>query len=68
MLNSSRNLYRILGNQRVVAFITAASPEAAIQTYRAQELGGGCEDIKAERLTIGYPEDVCQIYPFHAHQ
>lgn len=59
-MNGFRNLYRILGNQRVVAFITAARASDAVKVYR--EKCGRCSEVTAEQMTFGYPEDVCKIY------
>ena len=60
MICAFRNLYRILGNQRVVAFITASSASNAIKIYT--EKCGRCSEVKAEQISFGYPEDVCKIY------
>jgi len=59
-MNGFRNLYRILGNQRVVAFITALRASDAVNIYN--EKCGRCAEVKAEQMTFGYHEDVCVIY------
>jgi hypothetical protein len=60
MITFGRNLFRILGNQRVVAFITAFKAEDAIAIYR--DKCGRCAEVTAEQMSWGYPEDVCKIY------
>jgi len=59
-MNAFRNLYRIIGNQRVVAFITATRASEAIKVYN--EMCGRCAEVAAEQMSFGYPEDVCRIY------
>ena len=59
-LNYFRNLYRVLANGNVVAFITAASADAASMAY--YKAGGKAADLNIERMSFGYPEDVCTIY------
>lgn len=61
-LAGSRNLYRITRSGRVVAFITATTEVEAIAFYH-ENYGGDYifPDAAAERLSFGYPYDVCQI-------
>lgn len=59
-MNKFVNLYRVLGNQRVVAFITASRASEAIRIYR--EKCGRCSEVTAEQVSFGYEKDVCEIY------
>lgn len=60
-MNANRNLYKLLTEGGCLAgHITAASAERAIDKY--QEAGGATHVVVAEKLSHGYPDDICAVY------
>lgn len=61
VMNGFRNLYKVADYQgALLAHVTAASHEKAVEAYRAA--AGGTDVVTTEQLSHGYPEDVCTIY------
>lgn len=59
-LTAGRNLYKIWQGENVVALITAATMDTASNLYYKN--GGKKVNIRVERITFGYPENICIIY------
>jgi hypothetical protein len=59
-LPAGRNLYRLMSNGRVVAFVTGRNEAQALTRY--QTAGGAIVSPNVEQLTHGYPVAELKIY------
>lgn len=58
--NTFRNLYKVWSGEKLVAFVTASSPEGANVVYKRN--GGKITNPIIERVSFGYHMDMCEVY------
>jgi len=59
-LTGGRSLYKLWAGQRVMALITTYNKDRVLGRYQMN--GGKAEITNIERISYGFPEDVCKVY------
>ncbi len=59
-LTAGRSLYKLKEGQKVVALITTYNKDRVMGRYQMN--GGKANVTEIERMSYGFPEDVCNIY------